>query len=89
MQALNRAGVEFDMRPTCRGVWLDRGELEKIIQGASHAEPPAPQRAAPAPPLASQEQAMSETLEVQVLLGVVCFVACLNLVLLGLLGAKS
>ncbi|MBL8538375.1 MAG: zf-TFIIB domain-containing protein [Hyphomonadaceae bacterium] len=32
MQALNRSGVEFDMCPTCRGVWLDRGELEKIIE---------------------------------------------------------
>lgn len=40
MQALNRAGVEFDMCPTCRGVWLDRGELEKIIEGAREAAPP-------------------------------------------------
>ena len=39
MQALNRAGVEFDMCSTCRGVWLDRGELEKIIQGARETEP--------------------------------------------------
>jgi len=49
MQALNRAGVEFDMCPTCRGVWLDRGELEKIIQGARDDEPPSRQQAAPAP----------------------------------------
>lgn len=42
MQALQRAGVEFDMCPTCRGVWLDRGELEKIIQGAREADAPAP-----------------------------------------------
>ena len=34
MQALNRSSVEFDMCPTCRGVWLDRGELEKILEGA-------------------------------------------------------
>lgn len=40
MQALNRAGVEFDMCPACRGVWLDRGELEKIIEGAREAAPP-------------------------------------------------
>jgi Zn-finger nucleic acid-binding protein len=32
MQALNRSGVEFDMCPSCRGVWLDRGELEKVIE---------------------------------------------------------
>lgn len=39
MQALQRAGVEFDMCPTCRGVWLDRGELEKIIHGARSPDP--------------------------------------------------
>lgn len=27
-----RQGVEIDFCPTCRGVWLDRGELDKIIQ---------------------------------------------------------
>lgn len=26
-----RQGVEIDYCPTCRGVWLDRGELDKII----------------------------------------------------------
>lgn len=31
MQAVNRSGVELDICPTCRGVWLDRGELEKIL----------------------------------------------------------
>lgn len=31
MKSINRTGVEFDMCPACRGVWLDRGELEKII----------------------------------------------------------
>lgn len=31
MQAVQRAGVEFDMCPRCRGVWLDRGELEKLM----------------------------------------------------------
>ena len=31
MQAVQRASVEFDMCPRCRGVWLDRGELEKLI----------------------------------------------------------
>jgi Zn-finger nucleic acid-binding protein len=28
----NREGVEIDHCPTCRGVWLDRGELDKIIE---------------------------------------------------------
>lgn len=40
-----RSGIEIDYCPQCRGVWLDRGELDKIIERAS----PAPQRAAPAP----------------------------------------
>ena len=34
MTAVNRQGVEFDMCPTCRGVWLDRGELEKLVAGS-------------------------------------------------------
>lgn len=31
MQTVDRGGVQFDMCPTCRGVWLDRGELEKLM----------------------------------------------------------
>ncbi|WP_337189115.1 zf-TFIIB domain-containing protein [Phenylobacterium sp.] len=31
MQNVKRSGVEIDMCPTCRGVWLDRGELEKLL----------------------------------------------------------
>ncbi len=27
-----RQGVEIDYCPTCRGVWLDRGELDKLIE---------------------------------------------------------
>ena len=29
-----RHGVEIDYCPKCRGVWLDRGELDKIIEQA-------------------------------------------------------
>ncbi|WP_239455516.1 zf-TFIIB domain-containing protein [Nocardioides gilvus] len=29
-----RAGVEIDYCPECRGVWLDRGELDKILERA-------------------------------------------------------
>lgn len=43
-----RSGVEIDYCPTCRGVWLDRGELDKILDRA--AQDLAPQRAEPAPP---------------------------------------
>jgi len=34
-----RQGVEIDFCPKCRGVWLDRGELDKII-GRSALETP-------------------------------------------------
>ena len=27
-----RQGIEIDYCPTCRGVWLDRGELDKIVE---------------------------------------------------------
>lgn len=30
-----RNGVEIDYCPQCRGVWLDRGELDKIIERAA------------------------------------------------------
>ncbi len=31
-----RSGVEIDYCPKCRGVWLDRGELDKIIERSSY-----------------------------------------------------
>jgi Zn-finger nucleic acid-binding protein len=31
----DRSGVEIDYCPECRGVWLDRGELDKIIERSS------------------------------------------------------
>ena len=53
MQTLERGGVQFDMGPTCRGVGLDRGELEKLMavatdEGRASAAPP-PQQPAPQP----------------------------------------
>lgn len=40
----DRQGVEIDYCPQCRGVWLDRGELDKIIERSSNfsAKPDAP-----------------------------------------------
>jgi uncharacterized protein len=41
----DRSGIEIDYCPTCRGVWLDRGELDKIIERSpSHSAPPPPPR---------------------------------------------
>ena len=40
-----RQGIEIDYCPQCRGVWLDRGELDKIIERSaamSSAPPPPP-----------------------------------------------
>jgi len=34
----DRQGVEIDYCPQCRGVWLDRGELDKIVE-RSRSEP--------------------------------------------------
>lgn len=43
---VERAGIEIDHCPKCRGVWLDRGELDKIIERSGASTPvqaPAPQ----------------------------------------------
>ncbi|MDF2817878.1 MAG: hypothetical protein K0S73_1818 [Stenotrophomonas rhizophila] len=45
-----RQGIEIDYCPQCRGVWLDRGELDKIIERSAGAAAPAPVRAAAPPP---------------------------------------
>lgn len=43
-----RSGIEIDYCPECRGVWLDRGELDKLIERAAAVAPPAaPPPAAP------------------------------------------
>ncbi|MDB5771381.1 MAG: uncharacterized protein V7606_220 [Burkholderiales bacterium] len=35
----DRQGIEIDYCPQCRGVWLDRGELDKIIERSAGAPP--------------------------------------------------
>jgi Zn-finger nucleic acid-binding protein len=52
-----RSGIEIDYCPECRGVWLDRGELDKIIERSAPMEQsavPAPQ--APQPPPAQYDR---------------------------------
>ncbi len=44
-----RHGIEIDYCPQCRGVWLDRGELDKIVEQAAaqdvpESRPPSPSR---------------------------------------------
>jgi Zn-finger nucleic acid-binding protein len=44
----DRQGIEIDYCPRCRGIWLDRGELDRLIERAESAPAPAP--SAPQPP---------------------------------------
>lgn len=45
LKMTERQGVEIDYCPQCRGVWLDRGELDKIIErSADSAMPQQPAR---------------------------------------------
>jgi hypothetical protein len=38
MQEVRRNEVQIDVCPKCRGVWLDRGELEKLLHSAREVE---------------------------------------------------
>ena len=38
-----RQNVEIDYCPQCRGIWLDRGELDKIIERSAAEAAPAPE----------------------------------------------
>ncbi len=45
----DRQGVEIDYCPACRGIWLDRGELDKLLDRAATASAPPVAAAAPVP----------------------------------------
>jgi Zn-finger nucleic acid-binding protein len=45
----DRQGVEIDYCPACRGIWLDRGELDKLLDRAASAAAPVAQVPAPVP----------------------------------------
>lgn len=49
LQMTERQGVEIDYCPKCRGVWLDRGELDKIIERTSGDHRPVERTAVPYP----------------------------------------
>ena len=57
-----RSGIEIDYCPTCRGVWLDRGELDKIIERGAreYGSPAQAAPAAPAPPQQPQQPAYGQ-----------------------------
>lgn len=50
-----RQGVEIDYCPQCRGVWLDRGELDKIIERNARETAAYRQPAQPQPPAYQQQ----------------------------------
>ncbi len=45
----DRQGVEIDYCPQCRGVWLDRGELDKLIERSERPAAPVASMPGPAP----------------------------------------
>jgi len=49
LQMTERQGIEIDYCPQCRGVWLDRGELDKLIDRTADVAGPAPSPPAPQP----------------------------------------
>jgi Zn-finger nucleic acid-binding protein len=56
-----RQGIEIDYCPQCRGVWLDRGELDKIIERSTAvssipASPPLPQQPSHSTPVYQDRQ---------------------------------
>jgi len=66
MSEVKRNDVAFDMCPTCRGVWLDRGELEKLIAGVQqdrsqfYQDPDAYRRTHPQPRAQTPQQGSGE-----------------------------
>lgn len=44
LKLAERQGIEIDYCPQCRGVWLDRGELDKLIERAAASTPYEPER---------------------------------------------
>ena len=54
-----RQNIEIDYCPTCRGVWLDRGELDKIIERSASDAAPA-QQAPPPQPMGHASQPYSQ-----------------------------
>ncbi len=40
LQMTERQGVEIDYCPQCRGIWLDRGELDKVLERSTRAGVP-------------------------------------------------
>ncbi|MBT9447720.1 MAG: zf-TFIIB domain-containing protein [Hyphomonadaceae bacterium] len=55
MQPVRREGVEIDICTQCRGVWLDRGELEKLLSHVRAVDDVQSHRFTPQRPTPSQD----------------------------------
>lgn len=40
LDVTHHGGIEVDICPKCKGVWLDRGELERLLEGSERRRPP-------------------------------------------------
>jgi len=59
-----RQGIEIDYCPKCRGVWLDRGELDKIIERADNeVQPRQPSQSRESQPKKKKKNMLSELFE--------------------------
>lgn len=56
----DRQGVEIDYCPKCRGVWLDRGELDKIIEKSAPVSPVRPPQSDRGTELSSRYESRSD-----------------------------
>ncbi len=70
LDAHHRGGIEIDICPRCRGIWLDRGELDRLVHDVAERRPtppPAPLAASghlqPSPPPARPTHSTSERRE--------------------------
>jgi len=55
----SRQNIEIDYCPQCRGVWLDRGELDKLIERSVQEASPAPQHQQPSYPARDYDRSHS------------------------------
>ena len=59
-----RQGIEIDYCPQCRGVWLDRGELDKMIEKADReVSPPSRESQSHSAPKKKKKNLLSELFE--------------------------
>ena len=55
LRITERQGIEIDYCPQCRGIWLDRGELDKVLERSAQADYP-DERDRPAPAVFREER---------------------------------